>query len=174
MEALDWTVDEPSELCIVCDRPTIEGRDRCEACRRYRGRHGLDRPAHLTGVVEERQEPNSGPEHDRFVTAVGRVRLLEYLMHGDVVDGPVGVAELVHRPPWMQWGACRDADGVNFFPTRGQEARPAKAVCWRRCPVREACLSFAMADPDLQGVWGGTSERERRRGRSLLPKRAAR
>ncbi|MBV8980855.1 MAG: WhiB family transcriptional regulator [Acidimicrobiia bacterium] len=52
--------------------------------------------------------------------------------------------------------------GVNFFPVRGEEARPAKAIC-ARCLVKDQCLAYALDNGDKFGIWGGLSERERRR-----------
>ena len=65
----------------------------------------------------------------------------------------------------MAQGACRDSDSVRFFPARGANAELAKAAC-ARCSVRPECLAHALADPDLVGVWGGTSPKERQRMRS--------
>ncbi|MER6615451.1 WhiB family transcriptional regulator [Streptomyces xantholiticus] len=75
---------------------------------------------------------------------------------------------------WRDKAACRDEDPDLFFPigTSGpallQEAE-AKAVC-DRCTVREPCLRWAMETGQDLGVWGGTSETERRK----LKRRAAR
>jgi len=52
-----------------------------------------------------------------------------------------------------------------FFPERGDSTEPAKAVC-ARCLVRAECLAYALAEHIQHGIWGGTSERERRRLRS--------
>ena len=57
-------------------------------------------------------------------------------------------------------GRCAEVDPAVWFPTMGQSNRPAKAIC-RRCDIRAACLADALADPELEGVWGGTSLRER-------------
>jgi WhiB family redox-sensing transcriptional regulator len=67
--------------------------------------------------------------------------------------------------PWVALAACIDADPETFFPP-GKENRPgwdtaAKAVC-DRCAVVAECLAHALADPRVQGVWGGTNEAERR------------
>ncbi|MFI7497944.1 WhiB family transcriptional regulator [Streptomyces sp. NPDC049687] len=67
---------------------------------------------------------------------------------------------------WRQHAACRHEDPDLFFPigTSGPallQAEQAKAVC-RRCPVREPCLEWAMETDQTLGVWGGTSEAERR------------
>jgi WhiB family redox-sensing transcriptional regulator len=51
-----------------------------------------------------------------------------------------------------------------FFPERGSSTREAKEVC-RGCVVRTECLEFAIANGEKFGIWGGMSERERRRVR---------
>jgi WhiB family transcriptional regulator, redox-sensing transcriptional regulator len=69
--------------------------------------------------------------------------------------------------PWADEAACRqpEAQHVRFFPrAAGALAKldvvAAKAVC-AGCPVRAQCLAYATPLPDLQGVWGGTTPRER-------------
>jgi WhiB family redox-sensing transcriptional regulator len=62
---------------------------------------------------------------------------------------------------WMADGLCAQTDPEAFFPGRGEPGRAAKAVC-AACPVRAACLSYALEHSERFGVWGGTSERERR------------
>ena len=49
-----------------------------------------------------------------------------------------------------------------FYPDRGRSTKGAKALC-ARCPVKSACLEFALKDQDVFyfGVWGGTSARDR-------------
>jgi WhiB family transcriptional regulator, redox-sensing transcriptional regulator len=70
------------------------------------------------------------------------------------------------RVAWRLEAACRDIERPEvFFPRRGDTAAvvAARAVC-ATCPVSEPCLRFALAQPRRpQGVWGGTTERERRR-----------
>ncbi len=63
---------------------------------------------------------------------------------------------------WRNRAACRGIDPDIFFPVTDEEAEPAKAIC-AECPVREACLEFALAAREREGVWGGATERERRR-----------
>jgi WhiB family redox-sensing transcriptional regulator len=55
---------------------------------------------------------------------------------------------------------CLEHPEVEFFPGRGESSAPAKALC-ARCLCRAECLAYALVDPDLVGVWGGTSPRER-------------
>ncbi|MER7488022.1 WhiB family transcriptional regulator [Streptomyces sp. NPDC126497] len=67
---------------------------------------------------------------------------------------------------WRSRAACRTEDPDLFFPigTTGpalMQTEQAKAVC-RRCPVREQCLRWALDTGQTIGVWGGTSETERR------------
>lgn len=66
---------------------------------------------------------------------------------------------------WAEHGACQGVDPALFFPERGASTREAKAVC-ARCEVREECLDYAMRHTERFGIWGGLSERERRRIRS--------
>ena len=63
---------------------------------------------------------------------------------------------------WRNRAACRGIDPDIFFPVTDEEAEPAKAIC-NVCPVRETCLEFALAAREREGVWGGATERERRR-----------
>ncbi|MEY2468459.1 MAG: WhiB family transcriptional regulator, redox-sensing transcriptional regulator [Actinomycetota bacterium] len=63
---------------------------------------------------------------------------------------------------WRNRAACRGIDPDIFFPVTDEDAEAAKAVC-DACPVREACLEFALAAREREGVWGGATERERRR-----------
>lgn len=67
-------------------------------------------------------------------------------------------------PPWWAEAACLGAGPRIFFPTRGAESKTAKAIC-RSCPVRAECLEDALKQGYKFGVWGGLSERERRRVR---------
>ncbi len=65
---------------------------------------------------------------------------------------------------WRLDAACRDLDTAIFFPESDEQADTAKAVC-ASCPVREACLEFALITRQDDGVWGGLDENERKRVR---------
>ena len=69
---------------------------------------------------------------------------------------------LGNSPWWWFAGLCAQTDPELFFPEKGGSTRAAKAVC-AGCPVRAECLEYALAHDERFGVWGGTSERERRR-----------
>lgn len=62
----------------------------------------------------------------------------------------------------MLEGACRAAEPSSFFPVDGAGVELAKKVC-AGCPVRSACLEYAIANRIDHGVWGGESERARYR-----------
>lgn len=65
---------------------------------------------------------------------------------------------------WQDYANCRGADADLFFPERGASTRKAKAICGE-CQVRNECLDFAIEIGEKFGIWGGMSERERRRVR---------
>ena len=65
--------------------------------------------------------------------------------------------------PWWLNGACRTAPPSIFFIGRGESPAPARQVC-ASCGVRRRCLEYALdAGDDLKGIWGGETERGRRR-----------
>src|SRR5439155_18361695 len=63
---------------------------------------------------------------------------------------------------WQDQANCLGVDPDLFFPERGASTREAKEVC-RGCVVRLECLEYALANGEKFGIWGGMSERERRR-----------
>jgi WhiB family redox-sensing transcriptional regulator len=83
-----------------------------------------------------------------------------------------GVAEPMPALPWAadstaegSWrldALCAETDPEAFFPEKGGSTREAKRVC-TGCEVRAECLEYALANDERFGIWGGLSERERRR-----------
>ena len=65
---------------------------------------------------------------------------------------------------WQDDANCRGADADLFFPERGASTRKAKAICGA-CEVKADCLDYAIEMGEKFGIWGGLSERERRRVR---------
>ena len=63
---------------------------------------------------------------------------------------------------WRWLGACRGLDPKLFFPETEEQADVAKMIC-QGCDVRILCPEHALASREKVGVWGGTTERERRR-----------
>lgn len=82
---------------------------------------------------------------------------------------PWGLPALNGPQPWMGAAECRDLDPELFYPTQGGDAASAKAVC-AQCCVRLECLAYAIDNNERFGIWGGRSERERRRMRRLASK----
>ena len=75
------------------------------------------------------------------------------------------LADLLESAPertWQRQANCMGVDPDLFFPERGASTREAKEVC-RGCVVREDCLEYAITNSEKFGIWGGLSERERRR-----------
>jgi len=74
----------------------------------------------------------------------------------------IGRKHIMLDTSWQETSNCLGVDPDLFFPERGASTREAKEVC-RGCIVREDCLEFALANGEKFGIWGGMSERERRR-----------
>ena len=79
-------------------------------------------------------------------------------------------------PDWQERGLCRQVDPDLFYPEKGSglsSLRQARRIC-DRCPVKAECRQWALDQGEVYGVWGGTSESERRRIRGLARAREAR
>ncbi len=63
---------------------------------------------------------------------------------------------------WQDKALCAQTDPEAFFPEKGGSTREAKKVC-TSCEVRSECLEYALANDERFGIWGGLSERERRK-----------
>ncbi len=68
-------------------------------------------------------------------------------------DGPLS---------WQDRALCAQTDPEAFFPEKGGSTREAKKVC-QSCDVKSECLDYALAHDERFGIWGGLSERERRK-----------
>ena len=102
----------------------------------------------------------------------------------DLTSGSGGVVEWGERPygefgvfadlfdeaeeqEWQDRALCAQTDPEAFFPEKGGSTREAKRIC-QGCEVRAECLEYALGHDERFGIWGGLSERERRK----LKKRA--
>lgn len=87
-----------------------------------------------------------------------------------IVSVPAGsklgsIQDLVDDSATKQWqdkGLCAQTDPEAFFPDKGGSTREAKRIC-QGCEVRSECLAYALDNDERFGIWGGLSERERRR-----------
>lgn len=75
-----------------------------------------------------------------------------------IIDGEV----IVEEPNWQERALCAQTDPEAFFPEKGGSTREAKKVCLG-CDVRGECLQYALDNEERFGIWGGLSERERRK-----------
>jgi len=75
-----------------------------------------------------------------------------------------GAADRAGNPDlsWQERALCAQTDPEAFFPEKGGSTREAKRVCLS-CDVRSECLEYALGHDERFGIWGGLSERERRR-----------
>ena len=63
---------------------------------------------------------------------------------------------------WREQGQCKGVDPEIFYPISDEDGDEAKAIC-AECPVRIQCLEYALIARERDGIWGGCTERERRR-----------
>jgi WhiB family redox-sensing transcriptional regulator len=75
-----------------------------------------------------------------------------------IVDGEA----IEEEPNWQERALCAQTDPEAFFPEKGGSTREAKKVCLG-CDVRGECLEYALQNDERFGIWGGLSERERRK-----------
>ncbi|MBP2474589.1 WhiB family redox-sensing transcriptional regulator [Crossiella equi] len=92
---------------------------------------------------------------------------------GERESAPTGVGVLVdlfdpalmaeeEEADWQERALCAQTDPEAFFPEKGGSTREAKRIC-SGCEVRAECLEYALAHDERFGIWGGLSERERRK-----------
>lgn len=82
-----------------------------------------------------------------------------------VATGPalaIGLPPIEDQVPWQAFALCAETDPEVFFPDKGESTAPAKRVCMG-CEVRTECLNDALSHGERYGIWGGKSERERRK-----------
>jgi len=104
------------------------------------------------GSLERESNPNHG-----FTGSKGSHMRELFLLDGDDADDA----------GWQERALCAQTDPEAFFPEKGGSTREAKKVCLT-CEVRTDCLESALMNDERFGIWGGLSERERRK----LKKRA--
>jgi WhiB family redox-sensing transcriptional regulator len=82
--------------------------------------------------------------------------------HLTLVPDPFALPPVETDDQWQERALCAQTDPEAFFPEKGGSTREAKRICLG-CEVRDACLEYALAHDERFGIWGGLSERERRR-----------
>ena len=79
-----------------------------------------------------------------------------------LVPDPLDDELATDEDQWQERALCAQTDPEAFFPEKGGSTREAKRIC-SGCDVRAECLEYALAHDERFGIWGGLSERERRR-----------
>ena len=108
----------------------------------------------------ETGEHQVGPSEERSASTEVRTSSNPQRVGGAVVD--VTLETVDPYQPWQESSRCKDFDPEIFFPEKGGSSREAKRIC-ADCEVRLECLNYALRRDERYGVWGGMSERERRR-----------
>ena len=90
------------------------------------------------------------------------MRVSEVLMIPLLEHDEVECSDDAEELGWQDRALCAQTDPEAFFPEKGGSTREAKKVC-RGCEVQAECLEFALENDERFGIWGGMSERERRR-----------
>lgn len=81
----------------------------------------------------------------------------------DTVEIPEALsAPILEERPWAVFAACREADADLFFGSSRDNERGALAIC-EMCTVIDACLAHALEARERFGIWGGTTEKLRKR-----------
>jgi WhiB family redox-sensing transcriptional regulator len=95
------------------------------------------------------------------VPSLSQEPFFAFLMTPDAPEPDFLLDSALNRPSWQESGAGGDSDPNIFFPVRGQSILPAVAIC-QTCAVQPECLRYGLEHSHLVGIWGGTSERQRR------------
>lgn len=122
-------------------------------------------PEVVTAVAEEARLDEAGPVMGE--SGVGETASVG-MENGPVSPVAAQLSSILGYDPhdgqlaWQELALCAQTDPEAFFPEKGGSTREAKAVC-KNCEVREECLDYALRHNERFGIWGGLSERERRK-----------
>ncbi len=87
--------------------------------------------------------------------------LIHWLITPEAPEGRLTLEDYLPRPEWHQRAACRGVGPTGFVRGPKADYEAAGGLC-ADCPVRQQCLEVALADDSLVGLWGGTTDVERR------------
>jgi WhiB family transcriptional regulator, redox-sensing transcriptional regulator len=97
-----------------------------------------------------------------YVNASDRSGDRRSAMDSQGIAGLLGIGLEADAQSWQERALCAETDPEAFFPEKGGSTREAKKIC-TGCEVKAECLEYALANDERFGIWGGLSERERRR-----------
>ncbi len=112
------------------------------------------------GLYDEDDELFNDPPNETAEV----IDLRKFLIAGLAADAADDDAIAGRSPQDLDWqddGLCKESDPEAFFPEKGGSTKQAKAVC-KRCPITAKCLQYALDNDERHGIWGGTSEHQRR------------
>ena len=110
--------------------------------------NGPDRSERAARAVQS-MDAHTGSAFDRTFASQG-------------IAGLLGIGLEADAQSWQEQALCAETDPEAFFPEKGGSTREAKKIC-TGCEVKAECLEYALANDERFGIWGGLSERERRR-----------
>ncbi|CAN5832427.1 WhiB family transcriptional regulator [soil metagenome] len=100
--------------------------------------------------------------HTNLTPAVSEPSVLAIRPHLSLVADSFVPEPDTEENQWQDRALCAQTDPEAFFPEKGGSTREAKRICLG-CEVKDECLDYALAHDERFGIWGGLSERERRR-----------
>ena len=110
----------------------------------------------VISAMSSSPELHRSPGHHAKESAV--TDLTRRLSEADLAE----IFGLPEEQSWQERALCAQTDPEAFFPEKGGSTREAKRIC-TGCEVRAECLEYALEHDERFGIWGGLSERERRR-----------
>ena len=108
----------------------------------------------MLGSIGNEPHTNTGPAQNG---TIGRPQLSVVPDQPNILDEPA-----IDDEQWQERALCAQTDPEAFFPEKGGSTRDAKRIC-TSCDVKSQCLEYALANDERFGIWGGLSERERRK-----------
>ncbi len=122
-------------------------------------------PGHHGGgeLVTVKFDLDAGPDGEPAGSAHPDETATEHYDHDSANVIELDMDDILADPPeWQERALCAQTDPEAFFPEKGGSTREAKRIC-SGCEVRSECLEYALDKDERFGIWGGMSERERRR-----------
>ncbi len=125
-----------------------------------------ERSADRHGMANQGTDAQGGSSYDRgFDTGYGAgygAAAGQGMGGGQGIAGLLGIGLEADAQSWQEQALCAETDPEAFFPEKGGSTREAKKIC-TGCEVKAQCLEYALSNDERFGIWGGLSERERRR-----------
>ncbi|MGO1320102.1 MAG: WhiB family transcriptional regulator [Galactobacter sp.] len=151
----DWFLDPADpDAAERYDSATLEDGATAFLSSHARPHELQDRIAPVTDLPTPEETPDEATEDEFFEAQTSQkvwIPLEGFVSEQE--EGELG---------WQTEALCAQTDPEAFFPEKGGSTRDAKKVC-SSCTVRQECLDYALDNDERFGIWGGLSERERRR-----------